>query len=69
VNDTIFSLEKLDIPNPEKIDIKNLKSGSDVLILEASVAMQVGKIAPIGYDQVSKFFHTEHGRTTPSHNV
>lgn len=51
------------------VDIEKLKGGSTVTCLEAALAIQVGKLMPFGYDQVANFFRTEHGRTTPAHNV
>lgn len=58
-----------DGPQLPTVDIEELKSGFTVMNLEAALAMQVGKLAPVGYEVVADFFRNEHERTTPAHNL
>lgn len=62
----MVSMPEVDLP---KVSIDQLKNGSTVMCLEAGLAIQVGKLAPVGYEQVADFFRNEHGRTTPAHNA
>ena len=66
---TTRTLDAEDISVLPLVDIETLKGGSTAFVIEAAVGMRLGKMRPVGYDNVATFFRTEHGRTTPAHNV
>jgi len=56
-------------PALPKVEIDRLKEGSKEFVLEAALAMQLGKLAPVGYALVADFFTNDKFKTTPVHNV
>lgn len=52
-----------------RFTIDDIKGGSAVLNLEAALAVQVGKVEPIGYDEAANFFRQSYNETTDAHCV
>ncbi len=60
-----------DAEKPEglRLTAEELINGSTVMNLEAALAIDAGKVAPVGYEQVAAFFRTAYGETRDANCV
>jgi hypothetical protein len=55
--------------NPPHVNGDELRWEPTALLLEAALAIQIGKLAPVGYSYIANIIRNESWMTNPAHNV